>query len=250
MNPEVCVVMTAYNAASTIKVAVESVLGQSFEDFQLIVLDDGSTDETASIVSAIADPRLTFITAEHHGRSAALNAAIAAGNARYIALNDADDQSLPDRLSLQVAYLQSHPEVDVVGGSMRAIEGSREWTLSYPTDHQDICAQLDAGKMPIANACVMFTRDWFERTGGFALELERLEDFELYFRQRSQTTFGAVPQTILTYTFRTFSQQQWQAEENQRLTIAGSPAQASTLGYLKYRLAVWSQQRGLGLTSR
>lgn len=242
--------MTAYNAASTIKVAVESVLGQSFEDFHLIVLDDGSTDDTASIVSAITDPRLTLISAEHHGRSAALNAAIAAGNARYIALNDADDQSLPDRLSLQVAYLQSHPEVDVVGGSMRAIEGSRQWTLSYPTEHQDIRAELDAGKMPIANACVMFTRDWFERTGGFATELDRLEDFELYFRQRSQTEFAAVPQTILTYTFRTFSRQQWQAEENQRLTIAGSSGQASGLGYLKYRLAVWSQQRGLGLTRR
>ena len=242
--------MTAYNAASTIKVAVESVLGQSFEDFHLIVLDDGSTYETASIVSAIGDPRLTFIPAEHHGRSAALNAAIAASNATYIALNDADDQSLPDRLGWQVAYLQAHPEVDVVGGSMRAIEGSREWTLSYPTDHQDICAQLDVGKMPIANACAMFTRDWFERTGGFSTDLERLEDFQLYFRQRSQTRFAAVPQTILAYTFRTFSRQQWQAEENQRLTIAGSPAQASTLGYLKYRLAVWSQQRGLGLTSR
>ncbi|MTA66319.1 MAG: glycosyltransferase, partial [Actinobacteria bacterium] len=146
--------MTAYNAASTIKVAVESVLSQSFEDFHLIVLDDGSTDETASIVSAITDPRLTFIPAEHHGRSAALNAAIAASTARYFALNDADDQSLPDRLSLQVAYFQSHPEVDVVGGSMRAIEGSREWTLSYPTEHQDIRTALDAGKMPIANACV------------------------------------------------------------------------------------------------
>jgi glycosyltransferase involved in cell wall biosynthesis len=242
--------MTAYNAASTIKVAVESVLGQSFEDFHLIVLDDGSTDETASIVSAIADPRLTFIAAEHHGRGAALNAAIAASNARYIALNDADDQSLPDRLSLQVAYLQSHPEVDVVGGSMRAIEGSREWTLSYPTEHQDIRAELDAGKMPIANACVMFTRDWFERTGGFATGLERLEDFQLYFRHRSHTEFAAVPQTILTYTFRTFSQQQWQDEENQRLGIAGSSTQASALGYLKYRLAVWSQQHGLGLTNR
>jgi len=104
--------------------------------------------------------------------------------------------------------------------------------------------------MPIANACVMFSRDWFERTGGFATELDRLEDFELYFRQSSQTKFAAVPQTILTYTFRTFSRQQWQAEENQRLTIAGSSAQASRLGYLKYRLAVWSQQRGLGLTRR
>jgi glycosyltransferase involved in cell wall biosynthesis len=242
--------MTAYIGASTIKVAVESVLVQSFEDFHLIVLDDGSTDETASIVSAIADPRLTFIAAEHHGRGAALNAAIAASNARYIALNDADDQSLPDRLSLQVAYLQSHPEVDVVGGSMRAIEGSREWTLSYPTEHQDIRAELDAGKMPIANACVMFTRDWFERTGGFATGLERLEDFQLYFRHRSHTEFAAVPQTILTYTFRTFSQQQWQDEENQRLGIAGSSTQASALGYLKYRLAVWSQQHGLGLTNR
>ena len=235
--------MTAYNAASTIKVAVDSVLGQSFEDFHLIVLDDGSMDDTASIVSAITDRRLTFIAAEHHGRSAALNAAIAASTARYFALNDADDQSLPDRLSLQVAYLQAHPEVDVVGGC-------RQWTLSYPTEHQDIRAELDAGKMPIANACVMFTRDWFERTGGFATELDRLEDFELYFRQRSQTKFAAVPQTILTYTFRTFSRQQWQAEESQRLRIAGSSGQASGLDYLKYRLAVWSQQRGLGLTRR
>jgi len=242
--------MTAFNAAPTINSAVNSVLSQSFDDLQVIVLDDGSTDATANSIQGITDTRLTVIPAAHRGRSAALNAAIAASTGTFIALNDADDESLPDRIALQVAFLSDHPDVDVVSGAMSATEGNRHWILTYPTENHMIHDELDRGRMPIANACVMFRRQWFDSTGGFSTELKRLEDFDLYYRERSRTTFGAVPEPILRYRFRTFSRKQWVAEENQRLTIVGTSAKAPILGYLRYRLAVFSQKRGLGLTKR
>ena len=90
MTPKVTVVMTAYNARSTIAAAVESVLQQSFTDLELLVLDDGSSDETVAALAAITDPRLRVEIRAHRGRPAALNEALTLAIGEYIALNDAD----------------------------------------------------------------------------------------------------------------------------------------------------------------
>lgn len=115
--PQVTIGIPAYNAGRFIKWAVQSVLNQTYTDFELIITDDGSTDDTGEIVKSFKDPRIVLITDdENHGISYRLNQQIDLARGKYFVRMDADDIMLPDRIERQVAYLESHPEVDMIGG--------------------------------------------------------------------------------------------------------------------------------------
>lgn len=252
MSLTICVVMTAYNAAETIAESIQSVLGQDADDLELLVVDDGSTDETASIVRAFNDARLRFETPGRLGRSAAVNWAIGTTNADFIAINDADDLSLPGRFEDQRRYLAEHPDIDVAGGQMIAFWGERTWPLQFPTRHDDIERELERERMPVAHAGVMLRRDWFVRSGGLDSSLPRMEDFDLYWRNRSKTRFGAVDQAVVKYRFKTLAFSAWSADEDCYDRVIGrssSPA-SRALGYVRYRTAIWTQQHGVGVTRR
>ncbi len=248
MTPKVTVVMTAYNARSTIAAAVESVLQQSFTDLELLVLDDGSSDETVAALAAITDPRLRVEIRAHRGRPAALNEALTLAIGEYIALNDADDASLSDRIAQQVAYLDEHPDIAAVGGQLIATDGHRQWVLRWPTAPTDIARALDAGRMPISNACVMMRRDWLQQVGGYNESHTRLEDLELFHRTRRAAQFAALPTTLLMYRFRTFSYQQWAHEEQLRAAITNTSVRTGVLAYARYRIAVAAQRAGVAMT--
>lgn len=105
MSPRVSVVIPTYNRAQFIASAIESVLTQTFGDFELIVVDDGSTDRTSEIVTSISDPRLVFVRQDNAGRSTARNRALALAKGAYIAFLDSDDLYLPGKLALQIQYM-------------------------------------------------------------------------------------------------------------------------------------------------
>jgi glycosyltransferase EpsE len=123
MGPRVSVVMTVHNGLPFVEAAVDSVLGQDFEGFELVVVDDGSTDGTAEALAARTDPRLRLVRRPHRGRAAALNHALGLARGRYVANLDADDLALPGRLALPARFLDEHPEVAAVGSAVQPYIG-------------------------------------------------------------------------------------------------------------------------------
>jgi len=154
----VSVVIPAYNAAATIGDAVESVLRQSFGDFELLVINDGSTDSTAAVARSFADPRVRVIdAAANAGISAAFNLGVSLARADLVARLDADDIAEPDRLAEQTAFLRAHPEVTVCGTDMRRFGGGDGLTDAPETD-DDIKAMFLAARNNIMNPTAMVRR--------------------------------------------------------------------------------------------
>src|SRR5882724_2062331 len=113
-QPKVSVIIPTYNRAHYLGTAVNSVLSQTFSDFELIVVDDGSTDDTMRLVERFHDSRLRYIYQQHRGISAAMNAGIRAARGGYIARLDSDDIWLPDMLEVEVGVLDARPEIGLV----------------------------------------------------------------------------------------------------------------------------------------
>ncbi|MHA1713815.1 MAG: glycosyltransferase, partial [Candidatus Ranarchaeia archaeon] len=120
--PKVSVIMSVYNAEKHVKKAIDSILSQTFRDFEFIIINDGSTDRTSEILKSYADPRLIVVNQANRGVTQSLNKAIGMARGQYIARMDADDISLPQRLEMQVEFLEEHPEVGLVGTSVITID--------------------------------------------------------------------------------------------------------------------------------
>jgi len=120
--PTVSVLMPVYNAAPFLREAIDSILTQTFADFELIIVDDGSTDESRSIARSYLDPRVRVLAEPHRGLVSTRNAALQAARGEYIACMDADDVSIPERLAKQIAFMQAHPDTVVVGTGARLID--------------------------------------------------------------------------------------------------------------------------------
>jgi len=114
--PPISVVMSVYNGERYLREAIESILDQTFEDFEFIIIDDGSTDSSAEIVREYKDKRIRLVQQKNAGLAVALNRGIELAKGTYIARMDADDIAFPERLSIQYAYMEAHPDVDILGG--------------------------------------------------------------------------------------------------------------------------------------
>lgn len=124
-SPRVSVVMPTYNGEKYIAETIRSILAQAYSDFELVVVDDGSTDRTAQVVESFADPRIRLIRSEVNGGIAvATNRGYAAAKGEFIAQMDHDDIAVPNRLAIQVAFLDAHPDVDGCGGQSVNMSGS------------------------------------------------------------------------------------------------------------------------------
>ncbi len=132
----VSVVMAVYNAESWLSEAVESVLGQTFGDFEFVVIDDGSIDATPEILRRFHDPRLRVTRQPQSGQTPALNRALRLSQGALVARMDGDDVALPDRLARQVAFLDAHPDVGLLGTACREISASGAVlrTITPPAD--------------------------------------------------------------------------------------------------------------------
>ncbi len=140
--PKLSVVMTLYNKGSFVEEAVKSVLENSFRDLELIIVDDGSTDDGSHRVADVEDPRIRLIpSGSNTGRGAAANRGFIAATGKYAAILDADDIAHKDRFTKQVEYLDAHPEVGACGSWARII-GSREHIAKWPEGDADARAQM------------------------------------------------------------------------------------------------------------
>ncbi len=132
MHPQVSVVIKAYNHAAYIGETIQSILDQSFQDFEIVVTDDGSTDGTANVIRGFTDPRIHLqVFDENRGISNAMNATIARARGEFIAILNSDDFALPGRLERQVAFLIANPEIGAVFGLPRIVDESGQPTKSF-----------------------------------------------------------------------------------------------------------------------
>ncbi|MGH7786514.1 MAG: glycosyltransferase family 2 protein [Candidatus Binatia bacterium] len=197
--PLVTVLMPVHDGAPFLRQAIDSVLHQTLADFELLVIDDGSTDDSAAIAVACAavDPRVRVDRQAHAGLVAALNRGLDTIDSELIARADADDVNHPDRLALQVALLSAHPTVGACGSAVRTIPGGAVWTL--PESPDALRALLLFGP-PLYHPTAMMRRDWMVRSGArYDPAFVHAEDYDLWERAARETQFANLSAPLVDY---------------------------------------------------
>lgn len=202
--PAVSVVVSAYNAERYLREAVDSILAQTFTDFELIVIDDGSKDGTLGILRQYEkrDARFRVISRANKGLTISLNEGLAAARGALIARMDGDDVCLPTRFEKQVAFLHENPEVVVVGCGVELIDpyGLHIGAVTYPSTHEAIDARLLAGEGgAIPHPGSMMRKSAFDQTGGYRAQFNNSEDLDLWLRLAEIGKVANLPEILLKY---------------------------------------------------
>jgi glycosyltransferase involved in cell wall biosynthesis/GT2 family glycosyltransferase len=198
----VSAVMPTHNMAPYVPTAIDSILAQSFQDWELVVIDDGSTDETPSVLARYRDPRIRIHRLPvNSGRATARNAAVKLARGRYIAICDSDDISVPERFAKQAAYLDAHPDVDVVSSDAKFFWGQEppKTRLVFPDTSAAIHRRFERGHMAIAHGACMVRASCFEQHGLYCEELRCAEDFEFFHRMHREGRFFKLADVLLLY---------------------------------------------------
>jgi len=203
-TPTISVVLPVFNAARYLESALASVQAQTYRDFEIILVDDGSTDNSKGIFDRIAssDTRLRVISRPNTGIVGALNDALAAARGEFVARMDADDLCLPDRFEKQVAFLRSNPDCVCVGSAFLYIDsaGSYIKECGRPTDHATIEHELLSGNGGvIIHPAAMFRREAIERVGRYRELAQWIEDLDLYLRLARVGQLANLPDVLFHY---------------------------------------------------
>jgi glycosyltransferase involved in cell wall biosynthesis len=199
--PEVSVLLPVRNGARTLALAMVSVLEQSFADFELLVLDDGSADATPEIALGLGDARVRLLRdGEKRGLAARLNQGVDAATGRYIARMDADDVCFPDRFARQVACLEAESRLDLLGCRALIFDDSGAATGLFPCslEHEALCARPWNG-FHLAHPSWMGRTEWFRRHRYRIPEAVRAEDQELLLRAYPDSRFAVLDEILLGY---------------------------------------------------
>ncbi|MEW6320990.1 MAG: glycosyltransferase [Acidobacteriota bacterium] len=224
MAPRVSVLLPVRNGLPFLRASLQSVLAQSFADFELLVLNDRSTDGSEAAARMVNDPRVRVIGTEGRGLAHALNVGLAEAAGAYIARHDADDLSHPERLARQIAFLDTYTRVDVLATRVHFIDADgapivTPWTAA-------VAAQWDAALAPdaIANllpltcclvhGTVMARRDVLVEAGGYREDLPVAQDYDLWLRLLPRQRFARLPERL--YSFRLHPGQASRAEADRQ----------------------------------
>jgi len=198
-NPLVSVVMAAHNVERYVASAIESVLAQTFTDFELVVVNDGSTDQTLQQIQPYAqrDSRIRLIHQSRQGIPRVRNTACAHAAGKYIAVLDADDLALPDRLAKQVDYMETNPDVALLGGQVRYFndQGLLDQYSQTPTDSEEVARRLPE-RNAFIHSTVMMRREVFRAVGDYRFPYA--EEYDLYLRFADRYRLANLPD-VLTY---------------------------------------------------
>ncbi len=203
MNPKVSVIMSVYNGAEYLREAIDSILNQTFSDFEFLIVDDCSNDNSPQILEEYVkkDNRVRIITNEFNlGLTKNLNTAIRQAKGEYIARFDCDDVSLPERFVEQVNYLNEHPRCGVVSMWADIIDGSGKHTrtIKYPTNDNDLRKALISYN-PFFHPGIMLRREVFDTVGFYDESWRFAQDYELYFRIAKKYELANIPKILLNY---------------------------------------------------
>jgi len=200
--PTVSVIMAVYNGASYLDRAADSILNQTLADLELVVVDDGSTDRTPLVLDSYRDSRVVrLVNRQNVGLTRALNRGIAVSSGRFLARQDADDWSLPTRLERQVAFLEGHPTVGLVGSGSRWIDGQgtliRDWLP--PTEPAVLHAAL-LRAIPFLHGTFLFRRACLENLdGGYDESFPVAQDCDLLLRLSESWDVANLPEILYTH---------------------------------------------------
>lgn len=199
-RPLVSVVLSVYNAEKYIGEAIESILVQSYENFELIIINDGSTDKSLEIISAFNDNRILLINRENKGLIASLNEGISRAQGAYIARMDADDIAMTERLAVQVDFMHKHPDIGICGTALHVFgENTHEHVWKLPLEDKYIKAQL-LFSSALAHPTVMMRKsliDHYRLT--YNPSFKHAEDYELWTRFSHYTKMANLPEVLLKY---------------------------------------------------
>jgi len=204
-TPAITVAMSVYNGERFLAAAIESVLGQTFGDFEFLILDDGSTDATAAILRsyARADSRVRPIIRENRGLVASLNEMLGQAKAPIVARMDADDICRPNRFERQLAFLDQHPDHGVVGSWSEDMGEHGEPIFrtgaDHPITHEEVLEAIAEGRQVICHPAAMYRRDVVLSVGGYHAAFRHCEDYDLWLRLASVTKLGNVPERLVRY---------------------------------------------------
>jgi glycosyltransferase involved in cell wall biosynthesis len=199
-TPLISIGMSVRNNAASLPLTLRSILRQTCTDWELILIDDGSTDNTLAVARCFADPRINLLTdSTSRGLAHRLNQAVDLARGRFFARMDGDDVCFPKRLALQSAFLASHPEIDLLGsgGVVFSGEGEALGLRHAPTVHEDICARPWSG-FYLAHPSWMGRTEWFRRHRYDERAL-KAQDYDLLLRTHCESRFAALPDLLIGY---------------------------------------------------
>jgi len=198
-NPKVTVLMPVHNGEQHIREAIDSILKQSFTDFEFLIIDDGSTDGSTAIVKSYEDPRIRLIAnPANQGTVHVLNQGISEAKGTYIARMDADDISLPTRLSKQVGFMDNHPEIGISGTAMRLIKnGKLKNTRTLPETDEELKIQL------LFSTCffhpTVILRTELAKAHPYPDNLVYTQDYNYWTKLAPLTRFANLSETLLYF---------------------------------------------------
>jgi glycosyltransferase involved in cell wall biosynthesis len=205
-SPTVSVVVPVYNTERYIADTINSILRQTFTDFELIVIDDGSKDRSPEILRELAakDARIRLTVRENRGIVRTRNELLEQCRGKYMAVNDSDDLSMPDRLEKQVAYLESHPECVLLGSRVMLMDpfGSPVAVSGQKLEHEEIEQELlgNGGGWALVQSAIMARVDVARRIGGYRGEEHNLaEDHDLFVRLAEAGKVANLPEPLVWY---------------------------------------------------
>lgn len=200
-NPTISVIMATFDSLPYLKDAVESILKQTFKNFEFIIVNDASNDATASYLKSLKDSRIKVITNKKNlGLAQSLNEAIRAAKGEYIARMDADDISLTERLKTQLEFLEKHPEIDLCGAWVDLIneEDQIVGEKRYPVNNAEIKQGLK-WYQPIVHPTFMAREIIFRKLGGYDPNFDYAEDYEFLSRAMKKYQFANIPKKLLKW---------------------------------------------------
>ena len=201
MNPLISVIIPTYNSAEFITDALKSVFAQTFPDYEVIVIDDGSTDATADIVKSF--PGVKYLRQNHRGPAAARNLGLSKSSSPLIAFLDADDQWMDDKLEIQTRYMNSHPDVGLLYSDLSTFDDDGVKTVSYDSHHRKVYQGNVFDKLFLKNfigtITVMVRKECFERAGYFNEEITRSTDWHQWLRIAYFYKVGYIDKPLAKY---------------------------------------------------
>jgi glycosyltransferase involved in cell wall biosynthesis len=202
--PRLSVIMPVYNVSRYLAAAIDSVLAQTFADFELIVVNDGSKDDSLAIIqrAAARDSRVRCISRPNTGIVGALNEALQAASGEFVARMDGDDLCTNERFTTQIEFLENHPKVWLVGARVEFIdsEGARLKTYQAPLTDAEIRTALLAGNSgALIHPAIMGPRRAWTETGGYREPYKYVEDYDLFIRVAQHGVLANLEQPLLKY---------------------------------------------------
>ncbi|MFA7682335.1 MAG: glycosyltransferase [Candidatus Peribacteraceae bacterium] len=261
-HPKITVLLAVYNGERFLRQALDSISDQTFKDYECVIINDGSVDSTAEILLDYRDPRFIVVqNGENLGLTSSLNRGLALARGQYIARMDADDISLPDRLELQVRYLDVHPEVGAIGGAMEIIDGSGESLghMGVRVGHEIIKADLLINDCSFYSPTATVRTSLLQQLNGYNESYVYAQDYDLWWRLSEISHLESLRKVLVKHRRHgtSISQKHRQAQMRLAYIISQNAVQSSlnhqyldTNAYQRFWWTYHSRRESLNITGR